>query len=192
MLRYKSSLSLIELILSMALLGAIILGAVSFDYASHYFLQSSERASLILNELNFILEHIHKNASRATGDFFNPGIISNGINLLLIRLDLNNPSTPFTYNDDIWVRYRINPIQANQFQFCANVNIDGSCNIPEEIISQRVVAPPIFRSPGGIVNAVNISNLTIRYDPGVSVEPRKNPEISIRSPITFTAYYSTN
>ncbi|MCM8773783.1 MAG: hypothetical protein NC820_03500 [Candidatus Omnitrophica bacterium] len=192
MLEYKSSVSLIEFILSMVLLGAIILGAVSFDYASHYFLQSSERASLILNELNFILEHIHKNSSRATGDFFNRGIIANGTNLLLIRLDLNAPPTPFTYNDDIWVRYRINPFQANQFQFCANVNTDGSCNIQEEIISQRVVVPPIFNYPVGIFNAVNISNLTIRYDPGVPVEPRKNPQISIPQPITFTAYYSTN
>lgn len=69
------TVTLIELVMAIALLGVIILGAVSFEMASRYFLRSSKRKLKLLNEMSYILEHISLNVKIAIGDNNNPGII---------------------------------------------------------------------------------------------------------------------
>lgn len=174
-LKFKSGVTLVELIIAMSLLGIVVLGATTFDLASRQFLTSSERKTQVLNELTFILEHMNKNVHKATGDISNLGLIIPGGSggQIWIRQDSN--LTPQNYNDDKWLRYSYNSNNYN-LNFCSDFNKNSnSCNVTEELLSRRVI-DIIFNSGsgGGWVN-----RLKLRYDPTKPIDTRENPEANM-------------
>lgn len=70
----KSSATLVELIIAITLLALIILAAGTFDIASRYFLRSSETKVECINDLTYVLEHLHKNILQATGSVGDLGL----------------------------------------------------------------------------------------------------------------------
>ncbi len=148
----------------------IVLGAATFDKASHYFLRSSERKAYILNELNYIWEHLHKNIVSAEGNINEPGIVPSGSRL---RLKEGN----------YWVEYRI--IHHN-LEFCPQYNITtNSCEVNYETLSSRVMNENIFYN-STFANQVIVSNLILRFNPTQGFDPKTNPEVNMGN-ITFTS-----
>ena len=70
----KKAVSLVEMIIAIALMGAIVLGAIAFDLASRNLFNSSEEETVLLNELALVLDHLERNIKHAEGDVSNIGL----------------------------------------------------------------------------------------------------------------------
>ena len=184
----RKSITLLELIIGISLLIVIILGVTAFDVASRYFLKSSERKSQIINELNFILEHLSKNINQAVGDISNPGIVKveqNSRVLLHLRQDVLR--TPNDYSDDLWVTYVYYTTSsgADSYTLAFWPLRQNRNSLPlnsREVLSSRVVSFD-FSVSG---SRVSINNFVLRYTPdNTQVDYANNPQISITSPISF-------
>ncbi len=179
----RKSVTLVELIISTVLLGVIILGAIAFHLSSERFLTSSETKTQVLNDLTFILQHLHKNILLATGDISKRGISTSGVTILRIRQDRNTPRTPANYADDIWVRYEFRPNPNHDVRFRVG---SGAW----ETLSKYYVGDVGFRMD--LINGgVRVRNLAMRLDPTSAEEPRTNPEVSTVSTAggTCTVYF---
>lgn len=169
----KKSVTLVELIISITLLGVIILGAIAFHLSSERFLTSSETKTQVLNELTFVLQHLHKNILLATGDLTNVGIDASGVTILRIRQDRNVPKTPADYSDDRWVRYEFRPNPQHDVRF----RVEGVGGWETLTTHYMFWAPMAFRVD--LINGgVRVSNLIMRLDPTSLEDPSTNPEVT--------------
>jgi len=176
----KKSATLVELLISMVLLGVIVLGAVAFHLSSERFLGSSERKTQVLNDLTLVLQHLHKNVLLGTGDINHQGI-NTSADGLTIRQDITaagvSNSTPADYSDDLLVAYTFGTgASPNSVLFS---NTDGA--------SWEVLTNCFVDLGGGsafevnIVNGgVEVKNLALRLEPGSSADPSTNPEVTTR------------
>ena len=176
----RKAITLVELIISMTLFGVIILGAVAFSLSSEKFLSSSENSTEVLNDLTFILQHVHKSFLVATGDINNQGVAFL-VNTVTIRQDLNlngnSLNTPGNYSDDRTVAYRF---AGGQVTF--DVSKGGVSN-PTVVLTNFFIdlgAPNAFGLSLNVLDGgLAISNLTLRLDPtNPVVDPRTNPQVS--------------
>jgi hypothetical protein len=192
----QKTLSLMELMVGISLLGIIILGVTAFDAASHRFLRSSERSVEVLNELTYILEHIAKNVEVATGDITDAGIVideSGGTEDLnmTIRIDQNDPPTPGDYSDDTLVRYYYDaspPLHAEKILYFYP-NYTGNPNDEREVLSYRVTNIIVSNSTS---NDLIINNLTLRYNRDEDINNSTNPEVTIENITFISSSHSTN
>ena len=69
------AITLIELIISMILLGMVMLGFYGIDMFSRQQFIATDKRSKVQNEAMFVLSHISKNLLAAIGDFDNPALI---------------------------------------------------------------------------------------------------------------------
>lgn len=167
----KKSITLIELIIAMTLMSVVILGTMSFDQASRQFLQSSERKTVVLNEMTYILEHIHKNTLPVTGSL--PGGDGFGEQNCLGR------SMRVQAQPERWVYYSLSGAAGNELYYCSDWNgATDTCNVAGEILTQRLVNA--FCPFPNIHDPVNVLDckFTLRYDPALPVDPSTNPEVS--------------
>jgi hypothetical protein len=183
---FKRAITLLELLIAISLLLLIVLGVGVFDIASRRFLRSSETKVSVVNDLAYILEHINKYISLATGDINVPGIVLPDSTHLRIRVDLNNPPTPNNYTDDTWLEYRLN---GHNLEFCSNFNITTNrCRTSYEILSSKLVETDSFSFSQPQINQIVISGLKLRYKPSKPVDSSQNPEVGIYpATITFTS-----
>ncbi|MFH1519318.1 MAG: hypothetical protein ABIE75_01940 [Candidatus Omnitrophota bacterium] len=175
----KKSVTLAELIIGTILFGVIVLGAGTFHAVSDQFLRSSEEKGQLLNELTFVLRHLHSNILLGAGDNTNSANI--GINIpaadtLTIRQDMTATGipldTPSDYSDDRIARYEFgtggNP---NSIRF--RVNADSW-----EVLSQRFVNLGFSISRSVADGGVVIDNLAFRLDPTSASDPNSNPQVT--------------
>jgi hypothetical protein len=106
----KKSITLVELIISLTLVGVIVLGAVAFDLASRRLFATTENNSALVGELGYLMDHIGRNVSLATGDSSNTGIRWNPVtSTLFIRQDRNAVPVPANYAAHTWISYIFAP-----------------------------------------------------------------------------------
>jgi hypothetical protein len=183
-LRSLSSLTLVELLLAMSLLATICIATASIDLAARNFFRASRERVEVVNELGFILEHIHKYASLAHGWDGNRGIARTGTEVE-IRLDAGDPGN---FSDDTWISYRYFGAN-NSIVFCDNWDRDNlNCAAGvEEILSSRIVANdgggPLFNLSAS--NTSLIVDITSRHNVSEAASVRKNPEVNLRTTIFF-------
>ncbi len=154
----KKSVTLVELLISIALLGIIVLGSAAFHLSSERFLSSSERKIQVLNELTFILQHLHKNILTATGTINNPGLVKSEN-----QLQITQAAGTVTYIFDI---------ANNKITFEGEALTDKFVQLPEKNFSFKAGLDP--EANGG----VEITNLALRLEPGSAVDPHSNPEVT--------------
>jgi len=148
----KRGVTLTELIVAIVLLGVIILGVSSFHLASDSFLRSSETKVEVVNELTFVLEHLHKNILQAKGSVNNPGMIVTNLGGGRIRLWLNQDAGA--------VEYIFDPA-AHEITF------DDGTGAPAVISSRLIELPgnPLSITAGLAANGgVQIDNLAFAFD----------------------------
>ena len=185
----RKSVTLVELIICMILLGVIVLGAIAFHLSAERFLSSSEGKTQVLNDLTFVLQHLQTNVLLATGDITDIGIDATGITILRLRQDKdaagNLNFTPDDYTDDRWVRYEFRPNPNHDVRF----RVEGAGNW--ETLSSRYLffAPVAFRFD--LINGgVRVSNLIMRQDPMLPQDPNTNPEATtVDSVLNRTVYF---
>ncbi|MCF7869874.1 MAG: prepilin-type N-terminal cleavage/methylation domain-containing protein [Candidatus Omnitrophica bacterium] len=167
----KNSLTLIELIIAIVLLGVIVLGAPAVYNASLGFLRSSNRKAQVLNDLTYLLDHLDKNVYLATGWIGSPAVSTSGNS----RIDITQSSGS--------VRYTFNP-EAHTVTFR---DASGSTHI---LTKRLIQAPTINFNPA--IGILTVDNIVLRYDPDSSADPKDNPSVNITSQKFSTPMQSLN
>lgn len=173
------SITLTELIISIVLLGVALVGAFGLLTASSSFYVSSDTKSAVLNELNYLIDHIDKEVYQAAGWVGNPAVSvttpSSGIFVVRINQFANtmNPD----YNNLTTVTYRFN-IANNRVRFRRG---SGSWRVLSNRLIQDPSAPLSinFNPSTGILT---IDNLQLVFDPRshdpANPDQRRNPTIA--------------
>ena len=142
----KKSVTLIELIIAVTLLGVMVAGAVIFDLASRRMLASTGNEAALTAEMGMVLDHIGRNVSLASGDSSNSGIRWDALsNTLYIRQDNNNPGN---YALQTWVRYVFTaPTQINP---CVVANLGriqfGPATGALQTLSERLLSTTVVQT----------------------------------------------
>lgn len=163
----KKAVTLTELIVAIVLLGVIILGVSSFHLASDAFLRSSETKVEVINDLTFVLEHLHKNILQAKGSVSSPGMQATNLGGGRIRLWLNQDAGAVEYIFD---------------SVAHEITFDDGLGPPAVISSRLIEFPgsPLSITAGLAANGgVRIDNLAFAFDADdfdpANRDPRNNP-----------------
>ncbi|MBM3245514.1 MAG: type II secretion system protein [Candidatus Omnitrophica bacterium] len=185
----KKSVTLLELLIAMVLLGVVVLTFASIENFGRFHTINASKRAKVQNEVTFTLEHIGKNMRRAVGDINNPPIqrLADGVR---IRIDANTPATPGIFTDDVFFDYRLS---ANTLNFSCIPAGDPRCPSDEALSGKIVSGVSFFLSPnpasGLSLNIVDPgpnggSGLEIillgRYDPA-SAASVDNPQVMLKS-----------
>ena len=156
----KKSITLIELIISIVLLGVIVLGSTAFHLSSERFLSSSEKKTQVLNDLTFILQHLHKNIVLAVGGIDNIGIKPVGNNLEIVQ---NMRTVEYEFGvgpSDRRVRFQV--VGETSWEILT----ESFVNLGFEI--------SLNTADGGLA----ITNFALRLDPTLPEDPSSNPQVT--------------
>ncbi|MCF7887510.1 MAG: prepilin-type N-terminal cleavage/methylation domain-containing protein [Candidatus Omnitrophica bacterium] len=183
----QKSITLIELLISLVLIGVVVLAVFGIYNASSGFFTSSDAKAVILNELAYLLDHIDKNVYKAIGWVNNRAIIVTPLGSNNYRIDINQDEneTPINFSDDTTVRYNFNSSN-NRIRFR---DLSGSW----KILTERLVNPAglviAYDSTEGVLS---VDNLCLRWDPSESYDAKTNPEICITGQKFSTSMQSLN
>lgn len=179
----KKTVTLMELIIAIALMGVVIVGVTVFDFSSRQFLQSAERKTKVLNEAALIIDRIVKDALSAVGTRDNPAIAvaANGINMYP---DTNGDGIHDTNDDTRWIRYRyINTATHPHTIERLRRPTVGADEI--EYISTRAInlaTSPVTGATPADTNTVQLI-LILRFDPTSAVNAINNPQVRIQTSV---------
>ncbi len=163
--------SLVELVMAITLLGLILLAASSSDIGSRRFFSSSQRAAKVLDDANFIIEHMHKNIIQAKGNKIDKGYSVPDAHTLALRVKWSL----LDGGRDSWVKYQLNPKQ-HILYFCTLNSSATPCNEhTAEILSKKVISLNFDKSNTGSIDI----DITLRYNPNGAVDVTYNPEVSL-------------
>lgn len=134
------SLTLLELIISIAIMSIIVLGFTSLDlYSRHNVLQADRRAR-VQNTLSYALDHMTKNIASAIGNekMYGAYTVVNIVgNVIAVYIDANGngqrevPVSSPGSTVDHWTAYRYDSTgaNANQLRYCSRcVDDSGTCD----------------------------------------------------------------
>jgi prepilin-type N-terminal cleavage/methylation domain-containing protein len=178
-MKNKRGVTLTELLIASVLIGIIMLGIVSVDYATRQSHQKTTATGQLAMSTGGMLLDIMKNSSLAVGDAAtanNSGIyVSPGGNTACFRQDLLQ--TPSNYTDDSWICYTES---ANNLLKCTRT-ASGDCAAGSSRILGRVITggfqPQVVNDGRDLYFQVS---LTSRTNPLISAGP-DNPEYTLRS-----------
>jgi prepilin-type N-terminal cleavage/methylation domain-containing protein len=211
MARADQGLTLVELLITTAIVGMIMLGMVSIDYALRSNEQQQTRSALVSLRTSAAMFDIVNTASQAIGDASPAAVTPRCIryanlttdnsNYICINRDLNATPTPGDYSDDTWTCYTR---EATDLHKCGFVSANGpaSCTSGSKIAgSDRVigtVTTDVFAAPDTpILIDDNVTKdfyfqitLKNRYDPTlatyaavVAQEFLTNPKLKMTSQV---------
>ncbi|MBD3264825.1 MAG: hypothetical protein GF375_06960 [Candidatus Omnitrophica bacterium] len=176
-MKERKSVTLVELLIAMVLMGVVVLAAMAFDAAGREFFRTSERKAEALNELAYALDHVHKHVSMGIGDCDDPALtiapIAGGYQLT-IRQDINAATgnfndTPADYTDDRTVTYTFNTSNGD-ITFNGEVIVDN--NLVNIVVAEVV-------SPGGEQEGVTLHSIVARRRADEPQHERDNPTVSL-------------
>jgi type II secretory pathway pseudopilin PulG len=171
-LNSKRAITLIELVISIALVGMVMLGVLGIYTFSYRQFVNTDKRSKIQNEANLVLSHISKNLLRAIGDAADPPLTVNGFgNSVVICATIDSsPDGIRNLANDFNISYCFNDIGCNNpvaqpFTMFFNANISDPLSIPEIIASHVQFFSAILEN--------NFLNVTIStcWDPTGTPQP---------------------
>ena len=171
------ALTLTELLIATTIVGIIMMGVVSSDYAVRKSFQSQSADALLSLHTRVIVNDIIKNAALASGYKNDLGIRTLDANNFCIRQDPKNLPTPMDYSDDPWVCYTTVPNSA--LYTCAKpagAVPPAACATSDQKLGAVVSVAPSF-DPATDTFSVTIVN---RDDPG-NPKSISNPEVTVTS-----------
>ncbi len=176
----RKSISLLELILAISLMGVIILGVTSFDMASRQFFTAAERKAKITNEAALILDRIAKDALSSIGhgisESDSPAAVCpySSTHLLYMVQDTDKNGIRDDNFDELIV-YAFD----NNSHVLSRTQAGGDA----ETVSDKVI---IFGAP--VVNNTIKIYLTLRYDPSKPADPISNPQVQSITTVEVPAW----
>ncbi|MCX5701420.1 MAG: hypothetical protein NTW64_00335 [Candidatus Omnitrophica bacterium] len=184
------SVTLLELLIAMSLLGLLVIGISSIETFSRYQLTSAGIRSRLQNEVSFLLEHMAKNVNMAIGDYSNLPVDTSSIDgdtAIRVYVDLTSGGLPpgdgkRGAGGDCWIAYRFRPATSYQIWYYANYSGPSSANetIAHDITDFtasysnsnnyiEVIATACANPPCGSINHPNVT-MTSRIEmPSVSL-----------------------
>lgn len=183
--RQIRSVTLIELLIAISLLGILVLAFTSIDLFSRYHVITADFRTQLQNKASTLLEHMSKYISQGIGNVSNPAAIKHTTQeWIKVRLDRNSNGQPDDNDTDDWIAYRYIPDQY-QIVYHATYPFIGWPVSGGEVISDKV--------SGFTCNVRdNYVNVTIRvcYDPDgtpIACGTNDNPEIEMQTNIKMPA-----
>jgi len=181
-----------ELVIAIALMAVVALGAVVFDVSSHKFFSSSERKTAVLNDLALVLDSIHKDVTIGATSYpddpantsvaWYPSIeIWPSANCPVIDTMEYRPQTPSGPVDHIEKIYAFwnNPAfggcpSSYGCAYSHSVSVQEIATLKFALLTQRLVG-----INGGSVDngCLRINSLVMRYDPNLPADNSTNPEV---------------
>ena len=186
--RFKS-VTLVELLICMILLGVLILGINNIVVFSTYHHASADRLVRLQNDVSRCLEHITKRAGMAVGNLGissgNDVVYAGGSELsVFIDSDRNGQR-------DVWVRYTLNGNALEHYRNCGNglsPSCPGTCttaNECETLASNIIAFTPSFVTTGIVgdppANCLGVS-LTACWNPAGTCLPPEDPSADPHNP----------
>ena len=154
----KRGLTLIELLLSVVLMGVIFLGTFALYNASQVFYFAANEKVITSYELQYAIDHIYKNVMTGIGDINNPAIVISAGNLeFTVRhidtIDPDDSPTYAEYADDIELAYKI---EDGELKF----DSDGDGVFEESLAPKITVTGGSFSLDGNLLTV----SLTVYYN----------------------------
>jgi prepilin-type N-terminal cleavage/methylation domain-containing protein len=174
---FNRGVTLIELIISMVLLGMVILGFFSIDSFSRQQLISADRKSRLQNEAVYVLGHMGKQLVMAIGDLNNPPVVvsyypSGQTSFVNATIDSDRNGIR-NFPNDANVTYSYNN---------ATYAVSFSSAAVSEILARHVQSFIASYNPALNANLVTVNIITC-WDPKVACGTFDNPAFSITSSI---------
>lgn len=166
----NDAVTLIELLISVAIISVVIISFYSIDTFSRNQVLNSDRRAKVQNELSYILDHMSKYVQQGRGDLSRPAIAAIGSGFK-VYVDFNN--TPSDLVDDALISYSLSGA-------ALSVNCSGAnCPFSTETLSNRITT---FTSQViGNGSSVEV-NLVARYNSSEAVSLR-NPQVEMKTKI---------
>jgi len=207
----NAGLTLVELVVATALVGIVMVGTVSVDYAIRSMRKTTANSASVAIQTSATMTYIANDVAQATGDASDVGILDctqdNDETIyplcdlrdnptFCIRQDQNGPDAFADYTDDLWVCYwkPLDPTDANIYT-CQQAT-PGECATSNDVIGTAACtdAPTCsnyafsyFLTPPGNGQFYLEVTLTNRPYPNHPPGP-KNPEYELTSRIAPVAH----
>jgi Tfp pilus assembly protein PilV len=183
-------ITLIELIVSIILLGMVVVSFFSIDlFSRQQFLATDKRAKL-QNEAVYVLSHISKQLTRAIGDVNNLPVNitpSSGITSVIRATIDATPDGMLDFSNDANISYCYNSVGCNHaavaYSIYFNSNISAASVPAAEILASHVRS--FYATQSG--NCVSV-NIVTCWDPAESSQPcgsLDNPAINITNSVSM-------
>lgn len=191
MVRRRTGLTLVELIIAMALVSVLVLAVTSFDFFCRSQVVSSQRRAQLQNEATGALEHMNRYIAQAIGDINNQPFSGYSDNRgIRIRVDSNGNGQLDA--SDRYIAYRhIN----DEISFYSNATLSDPPSGSSEVISRKITitnnpfAAESSTNPWGLkIDIVSVNQLEVKVrarwypNPAVSLS-LDNPEVTLKTNI---------
>ena len=191
----QTSVTLLELLISIVLIGLVILGLSNIESFCRNQLLSSDRRLKVQNEASFVLDHMAKQIMTAVNK---PGfdvIIFPTTQSFRVSVDANRNGVLDELgsgNEDNWIAYS-NDTNIGELRYCANMSFNNSINalgacdngswetLSRHVTSAMNSAKIIYSNSNNYVEI----NITACADPG-SANPcggMRNPSVNMKSSV---------
>lgn len=170
--RLDKSMTLLELIISIAIMSIIVLGFTSLDlYSRHNVLQADRRAR-VQNTLSYALDHMTKKIGNAIGDSNYPPVDTTTTNIIKVRIDSNNDGKR-DVPPDIQIAYVYKPAPDYQIWYYSDFATYPSSGY--EVIAKNITSN---FTDSYVTKDTNYINITIKgcWDITKSLPSQDNPE----------------
>ena len=182
-IHHTPAMTLTELIVASVIIGIVMVGIVSIDFALRRSHLGTSRNSLLSMQTSHMLLEISKDAQLATGDQTNPGIdiqppLGPPPYTLCIRREnpAAPPLTPADYSDDQWVCYSHDTV-TNRLYKCIDPNNPVVCTGgpgDTDLGTISAFVPTLLTNPLTNDFSLDIDIISI-YNPNVAVNVIDNP-----------------
>ncbi len=186
------AITIIELIVSIILLGMIVLGMFSIDLFSREQFLSTDKRIKLQNEAVYVLSHMSKQLSTAIGDVGHTNnwavafTYGGGVLTSLSAKTDSNANGRRDAATDAEIRYCLGVTACNNPSALANTLYFNPKMLPAPVSAPEILSRHItFFAATQAGNCLNL-NLTVCYDPtqtcGTAGNPQYNMETSIKMP----------
>lgn len=176
-------LTLVELLITISLMGMIILAITAIDVGSRRFLNTANYEAQVQSEVSPVLERMVKDITLAYGQSDNPGINITGSNQITIRrLDSGSPPSYANFDDDPRVRYTYNSSNLYISRETSSSCAGGVCSWnPAEVIARNIESGTFSQGTDGVVGI----NMTARRNAQATPPPDtfENPRVTLETSV---------
>ena len=185
----KTAMTLSELLVATAVVGIILLGIISVDYALRSTRQNAARGSVLATKVATALTQMANDALLTTGDITNTGVNydnppAGNARHICFRYDKTDPNS---YTDDRWACYEHSAAdnKVNRCEELLNPIVTNCTGFsPRMIIELSQVE--FYTVSTDVNNRIQYIEFTIkaRDNPAYAVNPLSNPEYELTTRIS--------
>jgi type II secretory pathway pseudopilin PulG len=191
-LRHNKSITLLELVISISILGLLALAFSNLDTFTRYHVMTSDRRARLQHEASYVLEHMAKEITKAIGDFSQVPVEGTatarieGDPAIKIWIDYNG-SKGLRDTSDRQIAYRFTSTTSNpndKYQIWYYSNCVGSdCGSQPEVLARQITG---FSATYDSANSYVDVQITACWDPDgspLACGTPDNPSINLHNSI---------